>query len=415
MNSFTREFVFLIKDRTAFLWLAIAAIAAVFAVALGLQEVSNQRQSIADLIEADRIDRQTVQAAQVDWGDAAYYSFHLTYDEPSDFAFAALGQRDVAPWKHRIRMLALEGQIYESDAGHPDFALIGRFDFAFVVSLLAPLLLIILLHDVRSSERAAGRYEWLAATAGSSNRLWFVRSALRTGLLCIALLLPLWIAGLVSGAAAPTLALASAFTIAHLIFWWGVSMLIDRLNWSSSVNLIAAFGVWLLLAVIAPAAMKAGVDAAVSLPDGGEIMLTQREAVNDAWDLPKEATMDPFFERYPEWANTQPIDQPFEWKWYFAFQQVGDQKTENLSSAYREGREARDDLAGLLAWLAPPALVERSFQNLAKTDVAAALEYEDSVRAYHAQLRAWYYPKLFGTEAFDGDQLMDIPEFIVSS
>jgi len=53
-------------------------------------------------------------------------------------------------------------------------------------------------------------------------------------------------------------------------------------------------------------------------------------------------------------------------------------------------------------------LVERSFQSLAKTDVSAALEYEDAVRAYHAQLRAWYYPKLFGTEEFDGDQLMSL-------
>ena len=34
--------------------------------------------------------------------------------------------------KHRIRALALEGQIYERDTGNPVLALTGRFDFAFL-------------------------------------------------------------------------------------------------------------------------------------------------------------------------------------------------------------------------------------------------------------------------------------------
>ena len=89
--------------------------------------------------------------------------------------------------------------------------------------------------------------------------------------------------------------------------------------------------------MIVPAAIKTSVETAVPLPDGGDILLTQREAVNDAWDLPKSATMDPFVERHPEWADYTEISQSFEWKWYYAFQQVGDQTVEPLSLAYREG------------------------------------------------------------------------------
>lgn len=91
MNGLVREFGFLLKDRSAILWLSVAAMAALVAVILGGVEVANQRQTISQLAEADRADRQLVQSEQVDWGDAAYYSFHLTWDEPSDFAFAALG------------------------------------------------------------------------------------------------------------------------------------------------------------------------------------------------------------------------------------------------------------------------------------------------------------------------------------
>ena len=137
-----RELKFMFRDKAVWVWLSMAFVFSVAAVSLGLNEVSQQRAEIAELQQLDQIERQAALSNQSDWGSAAYYTFHLTYDPPSDFAFAAMGQRDVNPWKHRVRMLALEGQIYETDANNPDFALIGRFDFAFIASLIAPLLVI---------------------------------------------------------------------------------------------------------------------------------------------------------------------------------------------------------------------------------------------------------------------------------
>jgi len=410
MSALSREFWFLTRDRAALLWLGLAFMAAAIAVFLGLQEVSDQRASIADLIEADQIEREIVAADQADWGSAAYYSFHLTYDEPSNFAFAALGQRDVAPWKHRIRMLALEGQIYETDTSNPDFALIGRFDFGFVASLLAPLFLIMILHDLRSRERAAGRLDLLDATA-SSNGIWRYRSLLRTVLLWACLAIPLWIGGLISGSSLSTLFVASLIVLTHLLFWWGVSTLVTKRGWSSPVNLVGLLGAWVLFAVIVPGAIKAGVNTAVPVPDGGDILLTQREAVNDAWDLPKEATYEPFVERHPELKEYAKTDVPFEWKWYYAFQQVGDQKAEELSQAYMNGRVKRDQIAGVLAVLSPPVLTDRLLQSQARTNTAASLAYEQSVRSYHGQLRAWYYPRMFRGEEFEVDLLSQRPQF----
>jgi len=400
MNALKREAWFLTRDRAALLWLGLAVMAAAIAVWLGLQAVSQQRATISDLIESDRIERGLVIQDQKDWGSAAYYQFHLTYDEPSDFAFAALGQRDVSPWKHRIRMLALEGQIYETDNSNPDFALIGRFDFAFVASLLAPLLLILILHDQRSRERAAGRLDLLESTARAGG-LWRYRSLLRTGLLWACLVIPLWIGGVVAGSSIQTLLLASVVVLAYLIIWWIIIVLVTAKGGSSSVNLVGLMGVWVLFAVIAPAAIKAGVNAIVPVPDGGSILLTQREAVNDAWDLPKDATWEPFVERHPEFAEYAKIEKSFEWKWYYAFQQVGDQKAESLSLAYREGRQRRDQLTGLISIISPTSALQRYLEHLAHTDTAATFDYESRVRRYHGELRSFYYPKLFKDQPFE--------------
>lgn len=411
MSGVLREAVFLLRDRAAVLWIVLALLASALAVWLGLGEVASQRAEIDRLRIADRVEREIAAEGQPDWGSAAYYTFHLTWNAPSNSAFAALGTRDGIPWKHNIRMLALEGQIHESDAGNPVFSLTRRFDFAFVVSLLAPLFAILLLHDLRGREHAAGRLSLLEATARSSSVLWLLRGGLRMAGLGLALLLPLWFGGLTGGAAMVDMGLMSLLTLLHLGFWWGLCVLVNRLSLNASVNLIALSALWAILGLILPAAMRAGVDAAVPVPDGGDIILTQREAVNDAWDLPKEATMEPFLTRHPEWTEYANVQRPFEWKWYYAFQQVGDQTAETLSQAYREGRERRDAIAGWLALLSPPALVERRLQAIAGTDMSAALAYEQSVRDFHAALRAWHYPRLFRDEPYDVAALDSRPEF----
>lgn len=118
-----------------------------------------------------------------------------------------------------------------------------------------------------------------------------------------------------------------------------------------------------------------------------------------------------FVERYPQWEAHTKVERPFAWKWYFAFQQVGDQKAQALSDAYYAGRKKRDRLAGRLAVIAPPVLLERSLQMLAGTDLRASLAYEARVRAFHASLREFYYPKLFLDEPFERAALDSMPQF----
>lgn len=399
------------RDRSVWAWWLVVLCLSVLSVSAGLLEVRQQRATIARLVEADRIDRQAVLQQQTDWGGAAYHSFHLTYDPPSDFAFAALGRRDDTAWKHRVRLLALEGQIHERDTGHPVLALIGRFDFAFLAAFVLPLVLAVLLHDLRASERLAGRHDLLVATAGRPARLWPLRAGLRAAGLWCASAGPLLLAGLLSGTAGATLLAASLLLLAYLLFWTGVCMALAAWQQTGEVILAGLLALWLMWAVLVPAAGRMAIDRVVPLPSGADITMAQREAVNAAWDLPKASTMAAFVAQHPQWAAFAAVERPFEWKWYFAFQQVGDQTAQALSAAYIAGRLERDRLASRLAWLAPPALMERALQALARTDLRTALAYEARVRAFHAELRHFHYPLLFGERPFDAADTDAIPQF----
>jgi len=411
MKALLREARFALHDRGALLWLTPALLLSAAATGFGIAAVREQRATIAALLEEDAKYRADALAGQEDWGGAAYAAFHLTYAPPSDFAFAAIGQRDTAPWLHRVRMLTLEGQIHEADTANADFGLIGRFDFVFLAATIAPLLLILLLHDLRSGERVAGRHDLLEATAGKPSRLWLARAAVRLAGLALALLVPFWIGAAIEGAATATVLAASALACGGLAVWWLIVEVVGRIKVSSPVLLAALIGVWLSLALLVPAAARAGIEAAVPVPDGAEILMLQREAVNAAWDKPKPATMEPFLARHPQWAAFATVEQPFVWKWYYAFQQVCDQQAEPLARACRDGRLARDRAAGLAALLSPAALVERGLEQLAGTDTRAMIAYEDRVRAFHADLRAFHYPLLFRDPPYDPAVLERLPQY----
>jgi ABC-2 type transport system permease protein len=410
-----REARFIARERTVWgAWLLVMLLS-ILALAAGLREVGQQQALIARLIDADRTDRQAMQRAQTDWGSTAYYSFHLTFDPPSDFAFAALGHRDNVAWKHRIRMLALEGQIYERDAGHPVLALVGRLDFAFFAAFVLPLILIVLLHDTQSRERVAGRHDLLVVTARNPRELWRWRTGLLAAGVWLAAALPLLLAGALAGATATTVLAACSALAAYVVFWAVICSVMAAWRQPGEVILAALTTLWLVLGVLLPTAGRAVIDRAIPLPAGAEIVMIQREAVNDAWDLPKTATMTAFMDRHPQWMAFSAVKRPFEWKWYYAFQQVGDQRAASLSTAYTQGRLERDRWAGWLALAAPPVLMERALQSLAHTDLQASLAYEARVRSFHAELRAFYYPRLFREEPFDPAALEALPEFAEST
>jgi len=415
LRDLKRESKFLAKQKPLWALLAILLMLSSFAVYTGVNEIRQQSQTLERLLQKDRLDREDVLSQQTDFGSAAYYSFHLTYAPPQKIAFAAMGQRDVFPWKHRVRMLALEGQIYETDADNPELTFLGKFDFAFLVSVLLPLLIILLLHNIASSEREMGRFDLLLVTAKKQRNFVIPRAFIIICCAALVLILPFITGALVLGTDLTSSLTIGLIALGHLVFWAFLTLFAGHYGnkrfFSSARIASGLIGIWLLLTVILPVASDTIIKQSVTSPNGGEIVLTQREAVNDAWDLPVESTWRDFLVSYPQWSGSTNMQSLFEWKWYFAFQQVGDQKAAALSKRYRNSIVRKDHYASLVSWLSPPMLSQRLMEKIAHTNVSAALAYEDNVRKYHTQLREFYYPLLFNDTTFTEKTLTQVPEF----
>lgn len=413
MNWISHELRLIARSRLSLATLLLLLALASIAVWSGLHEVARQQATIARLAPLHAQDQAAVAARYADSPDAgnpAYYSFHSSWDAPSDSAFLALGLRDVAPHVMRFRALGLQAQLYEGETFNPELALPGRFDFAFVLIYLAPLFAIALLHDLVSGERQSGRLRLLQSLP-EATRLWRRRAGLRYALLLACLALPA-LAGMgLAGTPAASAGLVLAVIASYLAFWAGLALLVAGRGWRSVANATALMGAWALLTLVLPTLANVALTRALPVHQGVDLMLAQRQAVHGAWELPREDTMQRFYASHPEFEDSAPLPQGFHWKWYFAFHQLGDESVAPQVQAYRAGLLARQEWTDRLGWLLPGVGAQALLHAAAATDLPAQLDFQDRTAAFHAQVRRFYYPYLFNERPFGTADFAQQPVF----
>jgi ABC-2 type transport system permease protein len=414
MNLILHELRLTLRSRLAASALIVLALLAVTSVAAGMVEIARQRATIA---RVQPLQQQDV-AAIAQWvtksgdpGNAAYYTFHATWNAPSDLAFAALGMRDVAPYLLRVRALGLQAQLYEGETFNPELALPGRFDFSFVLVYLAPLFVIALFHDLKSGEREAGRLRMLEALPGGSRTLWRRRIVLKFALLYAALAIPFVVAAALSGAGATAIGSVLLIIAAYLGFWIAVCALVTRFHWSSVTNAATLAACWLALTLVLPTIAHVTINSTIPVNQGVELTLAQREKVHGAWEVSREETMANFYARYPRWRDSAPLPADFHWKWYLAFHQLGDDSVSEQVAAYRKGLQARDAWTARVGLLLPSVGAQWLMARLAATDLEAQLAYQDRIQDFHRRLREFYYQYLFYDRPFGQEDFAAAPKW----
>ena len=288
--------------------------------------------------------------------------------------------------------------------------MIGVFDFAFVLIYLAPLVVLLLMHDLQSSEREAGRLGSLRLLLPDA-RLWLPRIALRLIPVAAALFLPLAVACWWQQVSLALFALVLLTGLLYLVFWFSLAWWLTSARISSAANATRLLAAWLTLTLLLPAAAQLVIHQALPVSQGMSLTLKQRDAVHQAWDLPKSVTFDRFFVAHPEWKDTAPVTGRFHWKWYYAFQHVGDMQVAADVQTYREQLSRREQWSKAVGHVLPAVAVQYVLHRLANTDLQQQLDWQLQVRHFHDRLRHYFYPFLFNEQAFDQAALAGMPRW----
>lgn len=329
-------------------------------------------------------------------GYVSYYTFYPTHHPLPPLGALTNGVRDLVPGVIWVRLLGLEGQLYEADIGNPLLQALGGFDLAFVWCALVPLALLVLAHDTLSRERDHGRLALLAAQSTSIAKVVLVRLGVRA--IAVGLAGTAAFAAGVAWLRIPLDAAALGWlgaAWAHLFCWAGLAALVIAFARSVAGSLATALTLWVLAVVLVPALLNLALVAAHPVREGLELSVRQRQESHAAWDKPRAETMEKFFAHNPDWQGTPPVTGRFAWRWYYAMQEMGDRSVATESRAYRGNLRARQAALARLAWFAPAAYAQLALSARAGTDLDAHLAYLDRVRAFHDELKRYFNPLFF--------------------
>jgi ABC-2 type transport system permease protein len=389
----------LIRGRGVAIGVAALLIAGVCALGHGRTVIDRQHEALAETPRLQQEEHRRILGPldpAANAGDQLYYLAFHTVREPSAWAPLAVGQRDVHAFNLKVRILALHGQLYDTDLGNPLLATLGQFDLAFVLVVLAPLLVIAFTFGAYSDEVTDGTWTLVRSQPTNPRAALAIRYLLRTAAVWLALLglyglATLWL-GLPLDATWWLIALATA---GYVALWTAASMVVAAFRRSSDFNLLALLGLWVLWTALGPALAHVAAAARYPLPEALELTVLQRQGYHAAWDEPLSAVMDAFYQRYPEWRATDVPKDRYSNGWYYAMQQRGDDAAGEAAARYRQALEARDGWVDGVSWFFPPAAFHRLLTRAAGTDLQGYLAYLDSVAAYHESLKRHFFPVVF--------------------
>jgi ABC-2 type transport system permease protein len=131
------------------------------------------------------------------------------------------------------------------------------------------------------------------------------------------------------------------------------------------------------------------------VPESLAAMVKQREGYHEKWDMDKKITMDKFYTHYPQFKKYGVPQETFNWTWYYAMQQMGDDESLKERMAMRAKIKQRENASRWLATAIPTMHTQLLFNDIARTSLSSHLQLLDQTIEFHERLRLYFYPKIF--------------------
>ncbi|NBW38343.1 MAG: DUF3526 domain-containing protein [Cytophagia bacterium] len=398
-----------IRSKAVITTLILILVIGTVSIFIGRQFLLKEEQHIASVTQQQQEHiSKNVQYNNSNMGLLLYYLRFAFIAKPDKLAALSIGQRDINPGIQRITIRNLEAQKYDTDLNNPANLLSGHLDLGFVIIYLFPLLIIAFSFNLLSEEEEHGTWRMVAVQSKSPVRFLIQKISVRAFVIYGVLFLLLVCSILILSIPLNQALLAFiALSVAYLLFWFALSFLIISLRKSSSFNALSLLSIWVVLAILLPAAVNNYVAGKYPVPEALSTLIKQRDGYHQKWDVEKKVTMEKFYEHYPQFRQYTVSEDEFSYTWYYAMQQMGDDESQADSKAMREKIIQREVLSRKFSMLIPTMHVQLSFNDLAGTSLAHHLQFLDQTTAYHEQLRLHFYPAIFTNAPVENENWND--------
>ena len=319
---------------------------------------------------------------------------------PMPGAALAIGQSDLLPGYSRVRAESMESVRNAGEFEHPQRLSVGRFDLAFVVLYLWPLVLLAVSISALTADREARRVDTLRLQGVSTLRLLlaqvFGRTIAITMLFIASLALPAFVFAVVPQSMAGGAAIAhwSLVVVMYSLFWAGVAAAVAALSTTRTVAAFAAFGTWVVLTIVLPQILAATVSAVSPLPSREMYLLKQREAV-DRVNADRNSIVQRFYDQHPEWRpKSTPLNKVSGPVVRFARAIELERAMAATEAKFDAARMTQASQLRAAMWISPVTVVQTALSQLAGNDARRHDQFIQEVRRYQLALRDFFQAHL---------------------
>ena len=318
---------------------------------------------------------------------AVWYSYVHHFKQPSPAMVYSIGQAEQYGYYKRVSFWAspLDSDMTQEIA-NPERLQSNSLDYSFVILFLQPVLLLILLYNLKSSEAEQGLLPLIEVQAGSKG-WWLGSRVLFYTTLLIALNIGLLLYGAVLTGVFAQAALAFwsilLHSILYLSLWTALFYLILRIGKTVLANTLMMAGLWLLFAFIIPAGVYQGLSILKPANLMTEFIDATRDDRNEMFDQPDSILQQQLFALFPAIAESPVAKDSLEIN--RARNQSASALANELAKASIEGieKESKDknEMIQRSFWFNPVILFQNRFNSISETHYDDYEKYRGEIHA----------------------------------
>lgn len=401
-------------------WIAVALFAAAigYGASNGVRWVAFQQNAIAEAQqeEAERFrkheaeivritrERATVSAfADPRNPDAVGRSLGARYAvlPPTPLAALAVGQSDLLPYYFKMTTDAKETVLAATEIENPQRLLTGRFDLAFVLIYLYPLLILALTYNLLSAEKEQGTLVLALSQPISVRRLVSAKVMLRFGVFLAAVVSMAVLAMIVGGVQVTAPGVFSRFLMwaagvtLYGLFWFTAAVVVTALGKPSATNAMILAGTWLVLVVLVPSLLSMAATTTNPVPSRVEMIQAMRVASDEA-NAQGSTLLARYYEDHPALApgDAQQAMNDFNLVRVAVGAEV-ERRVRPVLDRYTQQLSAQQRIVERARFLSPAILMQDVLNDVAGTGTGRHSEFMRQVEAFHERWREYFVRLVF--------------------
>jgi ABC-2 type transport system permease protein len=337
---------------------------------------------------------------------------------PAPLSVVAVGQSDIYPYSTSVNLMTEKNDLFqEYEQDNPLQLLTGKFDLAFVLVFIFPLLILAVSYNLLSAERENGTLSLTMANAAVSARKIAAGKILTRLFLILAFAIGFSVIGLLlSGVdlfAAENLSRVGLFVSAivfYALFWFAAAILVNSFGFSSATNALVLGGVWVLITVIMPSFLNVAATTLHPVPSRLEFVAKVREADNQTRSQ-GENLLKSYYADHPELAPPEGMTQSQASQRFFAIRQHRQKRLMPEVELFERQLAAQQNLVANYRVLSPAVVMQETLNDIAGTSTARQKSYVAQIREHISELQNFLVPKLMRRELLKAADYDNLPRF----